>query len=426
MTKKERNDKLIDEAYGRATNVLRKCSHKYGLKASALSEERGGYPQVWARDSMITLLGASFVNDKKIQKAIRASIDILRKNISSMGVIPNNVDTRTLKPNFQAYADGGAWFVLGNATFFEQTGDLAFLKKNWSAVKKVMLWYDYQDVDQSGLVSTQEASDWEDLFATRGKGLNVNVLRYRALRAAALMARKIGRGGEGEEFLKKAQVARRKINEHFWYKGDIDIFCHIKSCFGVELTAGMVSYCQREGSLPRKESLRKESYYLPYLSFREFGEWFDSLGNLMAVLSGVANKKQSEIILKFIKKHKVAGPFPIKAIHPAIHPGEKDWRGYYRLSNLNFPNRYHNGGIWPFLGGFYIATLVKMKKYSEARAALESLAWLNKKGKNSEWEFNEWFNGKTGEPMGMAEQAWSAGMYVYAYECVRKKKAIFF
>ncbi len=420
-------DKLIDEAHEQAVRVLRDCSHKRGLKASALTEARGGYPQVWARDSMITLLGASFINDKKIQSAIRASLDILRKNMSPLGLVPNNVDVRTLKANFQAYADGGAWFVIGNAALFEQTGDIAFLKKNWPAVKKILLWYDYQDIDQSGLASTQEASDWEDLFSGRGKVLCVNILRYRALRAASLMARKLGKGAEAEEFSKKARTARGEINGHFWYKGDLGVFCHIKSCFGGELpSAEKIAFCQRESILPRKENLRKESYYLPYLSFRRFGEWFDSFGNLMAVLSGAADKKRAEIILEFIKKHKLTKPFPVKAAHPVIHPGEKDWRDYYRLSNLNLPHQYHNGGIWPFLGGFYAAALVKMKKHSEARAALESLARLNKKGKNGEWEFNEWFHGETGEPMGMAEQAWSAGMYVYAYECVRKKKAIFF
>lgn len=427
MVKNKSGDKLIDEAYEQAVRVLRDCSHRRGLKASALTKARNGYPQVWARDSMITLLGASFVDDKKIQNAIRASLDILRKNMSPLGTIPNNVDVRTLKANFQAYADGGAWFVIGNAALFERTGDIAFLKKNYPAVKKALLWYDYQDVDQSGLVSMQEASDWEDLFAVRGKGLYVNILRYRALRAAGFLAKKLGKDKDADSFLKKARTAREEINEHFWYKGDIDIFCHIKSCFGGELpSAEKIALCQRKSVLPRKENLQKESYYLPYLSFREFGEWFDSFGNLMAVLSGVAGKERSEIILNFIKKHKLAAPFPIKAIHPPIFPGEKDWRNYYRLSNLNLPNQYHNGGIWPFLGGFYIAALVKMKKHLEARAALEALARLNKKGKSSEWEFNEWFHGKTGKPTGMAEQAWSAGMYVHAYECVRKKKAFFF
>lgn len=424
MAEKKTGDKLIDEAYGRAVKTLRDCAHKYGLMASA---KAGGYRQVWARDSMIALLGASFVRDKKIQNAVRASFDTLRKNISPLGIVPNNVDVRTLKPNFQACADGGLWFVVGTAVFFKQTDDTSFLKRNYPAIKKILLWYEYQDVDQSGLVSMQEASDWEDLFATRGKGLYVNVLRCRALRAAAFIAGEMGKGGEADAFLRKARATRRIINRRFWYNGKNDMFCRIMDCFGGELTdAEKAAFCRRRNLFSSKKNLGKESYFLPYHTFRDFGEWFDSFGNILASLSGVADKKQSEIILKFIKKHKLAAPFPIKAIYPPVLPGEKDWRDYYKSSNRNFPEQYHNGGIWPFLGGFYTAALVKMKKYQEARAALESLARLNKKGKDSDWEFNEWFHGKTGKPMGRAEQAWSAGMYIYAYECVRKKKALFF
>jgi glycogen debranching enzyme len=39
-------------------------------------------------------------------------------------------------------------------------------------------------------------------------------------------------------------------------------------------------------------------------------------------------------------------------------------------------------------------------------------------GREDEWEFNEWFHGVTGEPKGAKDQAWSAGMYIYAYICV--------
>jgi len=42
------------------------------------------------------------------------------------------------------------------------------------------------------------------------------------------------------------------------------------------------------------------------------------------------------------------------------------------------------------------------------------------------YEFNEWLDGRTGEPKGEPYQAWSAGMFVYAYECVKRKKVLYF
>ena len=57
---------------------------------------------------------------------------------------------------------------------------------------------------------------------------------------------------------------------------------------------------------------------------------------------------------------------------------------------------------------------------------LNNLAEANKLGKNGEWEFNEWLDGRSGEPKGAVYQAWSAGAYLYAYECVKRKKVLFF
>lgn len=94
-------------------------------------------------------------------------------------------------------------------------------------------------------------------------------------------------------------------------------------------------------------------------------------------------------------------------------------REYYRNNNLNIPEQYHNGGIWPFVGGFYVAALVKAGRMEEARRQLEKLAKVNRLGLEEEWEFNEWCHGRTGRPMGYPHQAWSAGMYLYPYHCVQ-------
>ena len=125
-------DNLCDQAYNQAIKILHLCSHPCGIKASA---KVGGYPQIWARDSMITLLGASLVKDTKIVNSLKASFNTLMKKQSPLGLIPNNVDVKSLKPNFQAYADAGLWFVIGNAFFFKQTGDEKFLKRNYLAIQ---------------------------------------------------------------------------------------------------------------------------------------------------------------------------------------------------------------------------------------------------------------------------------------------------
>jgi glycogen debranching enzyme len=164
--------------------------------------------------------------------------------------------------------------------------------------------------------------------------------------------------------------------------------------------------------IPEKQYLTGEQYYLPYLGFRNVGEWFDCFGNLLAILAGVADQRQAQIILDFIPRYSL-DVWPLRSLAPVVEPGDPDWRDYYGA--LNVPHHYHNGGVWPFLGGFYIAALVKAGRSGAAGQAIERLAELNRRG-----QFNEWHHGETGRPMGVQDQAWSAGMYLFACECLRR------
>ena len=354
------------------------------MKASG---SRVGHHQVWARDSMITLLGARFVPDSQIQAALHASIALLRQKQAPGGAIPNNVDCATLRPNFRAYADAGLWWIAGSS----------LLAPDPAAISSVLAWYACQDVDQSGLISMQESADWQDLFCTRGKGLYLNCLYVLALRAA------------GEH--RRAALVAEKINQFFWYEGDGNMLRHIAHTFSTESKKARDSL-GRKRWLPVKRDLVSQRYYLPYLGFRAAGEWFDALGNLLAILSGVANEAKTATILDFIERHGMA-QFPMASLTPVIEPGHPDWRDYYGM--LNVPYHYHNGGVWPFIGGFYIAALVKAGRIEAAAQALDRLEALNRAG-----EFNEWHHGQTFTPMGVTCQAWSAGMYLFARECVSR------
>ena len=89
----------------------------------------------------------------------------------------------------------------------------------------------------------------------------------------------------------------------------------------------------------------------------------------------------------------------------------------------NLPWQYHNGGIWPFVGGFWVMLLSRLGKEREAWGELEKLALVNRV---NDWEFNEWFQGQSGEPMGMARQSWNAALYILAYRALNDKASYFF
>src|SRR5215471_14343259 len=251
---------LADSLCEQAVRSLRRCATPVGLKASG---GRGGHNQVWARDSMIALLGARYSSDETIQCALRASIATLKSKQSPSGAIPNNVDVESNRANFRAYADAGLWWIVGS-TLLGADLDTAGL---------ILRWYECQDVDQSGLISMQEGADWQDLFCTRGKGLYLNCVYVLALRAAARTASTINEE-QAKAYLERARQVSAKINKFFWYEGDGNMLRHVSHTFSTESKHDRDSLGRRRW-LPRKRRLIGEQYYLPYLGFRAVGEWFD-------------------------------------------------------------------------------------------------------------------------------------------------------
>ena len=107
-------------------------------------------------------------------------------------------------------------------------------------------------------------------------------------------------------------------------------------------------------------------------------------------------------------------PYPLKALYPVIYPGEDDWRPYMAKGRQNLPHQYHNGGIWPFLGGFWVQWLARYDGVL-AREELQKLAQANSL---YDFEFNEYLHGTHGRPMGVSHQTWSMSMYLAAYSSI--------
>jgi glycogen debranching enzyme len=397
---------MTELALQKAHAILKSECSPLGLMASP-----DGYPHIWARDSVITSLGALYTPGH--ENCLRVSLQTLASQQSELGAIPNNVSVATgrLDHTNAGSVDSNLWFVLGHAFQQRIQPDPEYLESAWPALEKALLWLRYQDSNGCGLLEVHEAADWADLLANRFNVLYDNVLWYAALHAMQELAALLGHDPEPYRCL--ADDVRHKIRIVLWV--------------GEEKTSELGPDCP--GHTEWKHTLSqvdpvlvKRPYFLPYVAFRDYGDYCDVFGNLLAILFGVANPAQEGRILEYLDQVGIAEPYPVRVLHPVIHPGNKDWREYYRNNNLNLPEQYHNGGIWPFVGGFYVAALVKSGRIDEAKRQLVKLAELNRQGVQGEWEFNEWCHGRTGKPMGYPHQAWSAGMYVFAYHCVATKR----
>ncbi len=411
-------DVLAEEAYQRAVGILQRCTTPYGFRASGRSP---GYPQIWARDSIITGLGAALTGDPDLLASFRASLDTLGSHQSALGLIPLNVhpETGEVSTENAGAVDANLWFILGHYYHYLRTRDLAYLQANWPRIERAELWLRYQDMNECGLLEVPEAGDWMDLLAVRYNVLYDNVLYGAALRAADDMAAIAGRvldvapGAAADVF--------ERLNLLLWVDR-----CWVASHFAEHLEQLKAMRLEWYMLYHNVGTISSRPFYLPYVAFREYGDYCDILGNLLAVLCGLADAQRSDQILRYLYQVGVAQPFPAKAIYPPIFPGNPDWREYYRSRNLNLPHQYHNGGIWPFIGGFHIAALVKVGWMQEAENLLGDLAAANRLGVREDWEFNEWLHGETGHPMGYPYQAWSAAMYVYAYHAVKSGKTPLF
>jgi glycogen debranching enzyme len=376
---------MIEEAYKKAIIIFEHCAKPSGFYASGL---KGGYEALWSRDSMTTSLGACFIGER-FKDVFGKSLELLSQNQSLLGQIPNCVgdynSDRKSRITFNTI-DSTLWYIVGNFVYAKAYNDKTLLGKFQENIEKAFLWLRYQDPNEDGLLAQQPTMDWQDAFPHKyGRTINTHALYYAALNMS------------GQK--KLAERIKKVIN------GDIEKYLSL--------------YDEKLG------------YYKPWAwknhdGENERGEWFDTLGNLLAIITGLATPKIAESILKYSEEKEINKPYPCKAIFPSIKSGDNEWRSYFSKCLAKDPYQYLNGGIWPFIGGFYVAALVKAKDYKKAEKELNNLAEANKLGKNMDWEFNEWLDGKTGKPKGNPYQGWSAGAYVYAFKCLKEKKALFF
>jgi hypothetical protein len=170
------------------------------------------------------------------------------------------------------------------------------------------------------------------------------------------------------------------------------------------------------------QSGRNRDLYLSFVNFSFFGEEGDVFGNVLAVLLGLADARASERTLDALIKARVNDPYPVRAVTRPIKQSSSLWRPYMARHRQNFVWQYHNGGIWPMVGGFWISALAAAGRTDQASSELVKLARVCAL---RSWSFTEWFHGKTLAPRGMPGQSWNAAAFLIAEHAVSTRGAPF-
>jgi len=347
-----------------------------------------GYPEPYTRDLMIAALGVFVTGNERLIDIWRRILEMLAQNQSRLGHIPSLVHDACDR----GASDTTPLFLLITAIYRKISGEADFLEE---AVSKALTWMEYQSPDDCIAVTQMPTSDWRDEQWVLGYGLFVNTVVYCYLQLYGQHRR---------------AAKLRKMMSRFTVTGDV-----------------------RHRHVHEGLALRRKPYYALWAYKVYSSERFDLLGNSLAVLAGIDPPLRAEAVMAWIENEcealHEAGELAVDLppnLFPYIKPGDPDWIGRYEKYNM--PGRYHNGGVWPFICGFYVAAAVAAGQPQLAQhkfEALTALVWVARAAP-VDYGFNEWFCAQDGQPCGQDWQTWSAAMYLYAAECVERGKTPFF
>ena len=382
----EIDDAMIDRAARAARQVL---MHNRRGPCNGLPRTAGwGYPEPYTRDLLISGLAALVTRDRLLMSTLRKVLMTLAKNRSTRGHMPSLVHDR----NDRGASDTTPLFLMLLGMYRKATGRKGFLK---AAARAALTWMEYQSPEDEVMVAQLPTTDWRDEQWVLGYGLYVNTLVYAYLRLF----------GQHE----RAEKLSRLMQRH-------------------TITQPVQPRHVKEGL-----AVKYEPYYAMW-SFKLYSsERFDLLGNSLAVLTGLAPATRARAIIDWVEDEcedlRRGGDLVLDlppVFFPYVQPTDGEWSSRYQQHNR--PGRYHNGGIWPFTCGFYVAACVAAGKQELAADRLMALtrAVVPARSEELDFGFNEYLEAQTGQPGGHDWQSWSAAMYLYAVECVRTERTPFF
>lgn len=398
---------LVRTAYDRAVDALKRNITPLGFSACSLADNNvtgtdANYRSVWARDGAITIIGTLDLEDADIRACARRTLETLLLAIAPAGQVPANVRIDDGKPDYSGVGnicsiDSGLWLIIAFHNYYERTKDDALLREHFDALQRAMNWLTAHDSNNDGLLEIPEAGDWTDLFGRSYNVLYDEVLWYRANVCFGRLVEFIGDHTRSAEYMRWSQHIRSRLLEMFWPSTNTD---------GNETRPHRFA--------DRQSSLGDTHYLIAEVTPFAFNWRCDVLGNVLAFLMHVLDVDRARQAFQFMWGVGVNQPWPVANLYPVVQAGDPDWRAYYTVNLLNLPHHYHNGGVWPFIGGLWVRFIHRLGFHEVATRELVRLAELNRLGRSQEWEFNEWVHGETGRPMGKAFQAWSAAGFIKA------------
>jgi glycogen debranching enzyme len=384
---------LLAACHARAVALLKLNLTRAGILAATASERsaKRGYTSIFGRDAAICAIGMALSGDALLEREAVTGLHTLAAHQAPNGQIPKFVESarhsvRKREADFWYLGciDSTLWWLIAIAFLDARKKPRGLKRKYAKQIRLALQWLLAQEHQRFFLLQQNEASDWADIMPRSGFVLYTNALWYHVKRLYRVP---------------HANRTRDNFNGLFH-----------------PFSAGIAEY--RRARLLNEYVLRKARYrdlFLSFVNFSFFGDEGDAFGNVLAVMYGLMDKPAAQRTLRALQGCGVSDPYPLRVTVRPIRKKSALWRPYMSRHRQNAAWQYHNGGIWPMAGGFWVATLAAYDKTREARRALVQLA---KVCELDNWSFAEWLNGKTLSRHGMRGQSWNAAGYLLAYRAV--------
>jgi glycogen debranching enzyme len=399
MTKRpsERPDDptLLQACHARSIELLKRNLTDGGILAATPGEraEKRGYTAIFGRDAAVCAIGMAVSGDKQLEQAAVTGLHTLASHQAPNGQIAKFVDLHRQEADFWYLGciDSTLWWLIALAILDRREQPRGLLRGYSKRIKLAIQWLLAQEHQRFFLLQQNEASDWADIMPRSGFVLYTNALWY---------------------FVKLLFGVAHARETHENFNG---LFHPFSARLAEYRRARLLNeYVLKNG--------RDRDLYLSFVNFSFWGDEGDVFGNVLAVLMGLTDKRATRRTLDALTKAHVGDPYPVRAVTHPIRQHSSLWRPYMARHRQNHVWQYHNGGIWPMVGGFWVAALAADGRGEQAQRDLVGMA---RSCAVRDWAFTEWLHGKTLAPRGMPGQSWNAAAFLMAEYAVAGEGKLF-
>jgi len=422
-----------DITYRKAKEVLMGNAMPEGNPIGLIAGDRESYRNnVWGRDGLISCLAMSNSGDEDL-------IYLAEKTIDTLAEKQYKVPVDGSEPSFgkAGCVDASLWYPVALWNHYKNTGIASFLERNRRRAEEAIKWANSLDQNNDYLIEANARSDWLDLYGRPGRVLYNQILNFMALKSLyniqeEMSEPKVINWPLGpEELHERIEMVRKNIQRFLWPKEDY--IEDIEKEYGYNHS--WIHQDFRKALAEKKElEKRGEEYFLAAVDFDRVDWRFDTIANTLAILSGIADEEQTSHIIDYMKNHRILEPYPAKSLNPPVTPEDPEYRLIFPDSDFEYsdepglhkerttPGNYHNGGIWPWVGGY--AVLAEERAGEDVSEDIDSLGRLNS---IYDYGFIEWINsrGDAEGPRGTTRQSWSAANYMLLHQKISGKNTVF-